>query len=141
MRGAGRSRGRAGRHEGRGLNLGPLAKRRLAKTCTNQQCSPCRSACCDCPSSSAIDSAPIKQTKTTEMPRAPAEPVEAVGGLPGMGPPTGSTGTDQPAAWERAKVNFCRKQLKFIRHEICQLQPLSFERPKPPSQVKIYLPK
>ena len=78
---------------GHQVPVGPLTGRRLAEIGTNQHSPPRRSACCDCPSSSAIDAA-AHETKPTELPRVPVEPVGTVGGPPGPrgashGPPPG----------------------------------------------------
>jgi len=57
--------------------------------CTNQPDKPRRSSCCDCPPSTAIDAA-AAETSPTELPRAPAKPVDTVGGPLGtLGAPHG----------------------------------------------------
>ena len=78
---------------GHQVPVGPLTGRRLAEIGTNQHSPPRRSACCDYPSSSAIDAA-AHETKPTELPHVPVEPVGTVGGPPGPrgashGPPPG----------------------------------------------------
>jgi len=78
-------------------HLAPLGRpkgRRLATICTNQPDKPRRSSCCDCPPSTAIDTA-AAETNPTELSRAPAKPVDTVGGPLGTlgaphGPPPGN---------------------------------------------------
>jgi hypothetical protein len=74
---------------GRFAPLGRSKGRRLAKICTKQPDTPRRSSCCDCPPSTAIDAA-AAETSPRELSRAPAKPVDTVGGPLGtLGAPHG----------------------------------------------------